>query len=96
MKSGSSTKDWDMLTGDIYKLSMLKLVKALTVLYYHIYAPCGACQRGNIMRNILRPKNIVSTSSPLELLHIDLLGPVKTASINGKKYGLVIVDDYNK
>jgi len=48
------------------------------------------------MRNILRPKNIVSTSSPLELLHIDLLGPVKTASINGKKYGLVIVDDYNK
>ena len=48
------------------------------------------------MRNILRPKNIVSTSSPLELLHIDLMGPVKTASINGKKYGLVIVVDLSE
>ncbi|WJX12733.1 hypothetical protein P8452_03195 [Trifolium repens] len=33
---------------------------------------------------------------PLELLHIDLFGPVSTASINGKKYGLVIVDDYSR
>jgi len=32
----------------------------------------------------------------LELLHIDLFGLVVTASINGKKYGLVIVDDYNR
>jgi IS30 family transposase len=32
----------------------------------------------------------------LELLHIDLFGPVKTASVNGKKYGLVIVDDYSR
>ena len=32
----------------------------------------------------------------MELLHIDLFGPVKTASINGKKYGLVIVDDYSR
>ncbi|MCI09587.1 serine/threonine protein kinase SRPK1, partial [Trifolium medium] len=33
---------------------------------------------------------------PLELLHIDLFGPVSTASINGKKYGFVIVDDYSR
>ena len=33
---------------------------------------------------------------PLELLHIDLFEPVKTASIRGKKYGLVIIDDYNR
>jgi len=44
----------------------------------------------------LKPKNIVSTCRPLELLHIDLFGPVTTESINGKKYGLVIVDDYSR
>ena len=38
-------------------------------------------------------KDIVSTSKPLELLHIDLFGPVNTASIYESKYGLVIVDD---
>ena len=41
-------------------------------------------------------KNIVSTSIPLEWLHIDLFGLVSTASINGKKYGLVIVDDFSR
>ena len=32
----------------------------------------------------------------MELLHIDLFGPFKTASIRGKKYGLVSVDDYSR
>jgi len=32
----------------------------------------------------------------LELLHIDLFGPVSTTSIYESKYGLVIVDDYNR
>jgi len=44
----------------------------------------------------LKPENIVFTSIHLELLHIDLFGLVKTASINGKKYRLVIVDEYNR
>jgi len=41
-------------------------------------------------------KDIVSTSRPLKLLHIDLFGPVSTASIFGSKYGLIIVDDYSR
>jgi len=32
----------------------------------------------------------------LELLHIDLFGPVIIASLYKSKYGLVIVDDYNR
>ena len=46
-----------------------------------------------IVKNSFKSKDIVSTSRPLELLHIDLFGPVSTASIYGSKYGLVIVDD---
>jgi len=32
----------------------------------------------------------------LELLHIDLFGPVNTSSLYGSKYGLIIVDDYSR
>jgi hypothetical protein len=33
---------------------------------------------------------------PLELLHMDLFGPVAYLSIGGSKYGLVIVDDFSR
>jgi hypothetical protein len=40
-------------------------------------------------------KNVMTTSRPLELLHMDLFGPVAYLSIGGSKYSLVIVDDYS-
>ena len=36
----------------------------------------------------------VQTSSPLELLHTDLMGPTSVQSLGGKKYILVVVDDF--
>jgi hypothetical protein len=38
--------------------------------------------------------NIMTTDRPLELLHMDLFGPIDYISIGGSKYCLVIVDDY--
>ena len=35
----------------------------------------------------------VQTSKPLELLHINLMGPARIQSLGGKKYILVVVDD---
>ncbi|GJU66427.1 retrovirus-related pol polyprotein from transposon TNT 1-94 [Tanacetum coccineum] len=35
-------------------------------------------------------------SEKLYLLHMDLCGPMRVASVNGKKYILVIVDDYSQ
>ena len=36
----------------------------------------------------------MSTTRPLELLHLDLFGLTRTISLGGKKYGLVIVDGF--
>ena len=36
----------------------------------------------------------VQTSRPLELLHIDLMGPARVQSLGGKRYILVVVDDF--
>jgi transposase InsO family protein len=37
----------------------------------------------------------MTMTRPLEMLHMDLVGPVAYISIGGTKYGLVIVDDYS-
>jgi hypothetical protein len=38
----------------------------------------------------------MTTTRPLEMLHMDLFGPVAYISIGGNKCGLVIVDDYSR
>jgi len=57
---------------------------------------CSACIAGKQHQAKHTPKNVVSTSRPLELLHVDLFGPPSWDSLGGKKYGLVIVDDYSR
>jgi len=80
----------------ISKLSKLKLVKGLPNIDYHSDALCGACQKGKTVKSSFKAKDIVSTSRPLELLHIDLFRPVNSTSLYGSKYGLLIVDDYSR
>jgi hypothetical protein len=41
-------------------------------------------------------ESIMMTDRPLELLHMDLFGPIAYISISGRKYCLVIVDDYSR
>ncbi|GKE57250.1 retrovirus-related pol polyprotein from transposon TNT 1-94, partial [Tanacetum coccineum] len=42
-----------------------------------------------------KPKSEGTNHEKLYLLHMDLYGPMRVASINGKKYILIIVDDYS-
>nr|GEU73877.1 retrovirus-related Pol polyprotein from transposon TNT 1-94 [Tanacetum cinerariifolium] len=41
-------------------------------------------------------QTVPSSKGRLNLLHMDLCGPMRVASMNGKKYILVIVDDYSR
>ena len=77
----------------ISKLSKLQLARGLQNIDYHSDALCCACKKAKIVKSSFRTKDIVSTSRPLELLHIDLFGPVNNAALYGSKYGLVLVDD---
>ena len=47
-------------------------------------------------QNFIQVKEAVTSSRVLELLHMDLCGRVKVQSRGGKKYILVIVDDYSR
>ena len=80
----------------ISKLISKDLVKGLPKLKIEFNSICDACQLGKQTRGSFKSKNVVSTSRPLELLHMDLFGPTRTTSLGGKKYGLVIVDDFSR
>ncbi|GJQ89163.1 retrovirus-related pol polyprotein from transposon TNT 1-94 [Tanacetum coccineum] len=47
-------------------------------------------------RSSFKSKTVPSSKGRLNLLHMDLCGPMRVASINRKKYILVIVDDYSR
>jgi hypothetical protein len=53
----------------------------------------AACQAGKQLGTSHPSKNVMTTSRPLELLHMDLFGPVAYLSIGESKYGLVIIDE---
>ncbi|GJR46446.1 retrovirus-related pol polyprotein from transposon TNT 1-94 [Tanacetum coccineum] len=55
-----------------------------------------ACEQGKSKKASLPPKLVPSIEYKLKLLHIDLCGPMRVTSINGKKYILVIVDNYSR
>nr|GFB11757.1 retrotransposon protein, putative, Ty1-copia subclass [Tanacetum cinerariifolium] len=57
---------------------------------------CSACKRGKSKKASHPPKLVSSDNSKLEILHMDLCDTMRVASINGKKYILVIVDDYSR
>ena len=40
--------------------------------------------------------NVIATSRCLELLYVDLMGPTRTESLGGKRYIIVIVDDFSR
>nr|GEW52204.1 hypothetical protein [Tanacetum cinerariifolium] len=57
---------------------------------------CSSCELGKAKRKSFQSKTTLSSKTRLQLLHMDLCGPMRVASINGKKYVLIIVDDYSK
>ena len=80
----------------ISKISKLDLVRGLPKLNFEKDKICEACAKGKQVKSSFHTKDFVTTKRTLELLHIDLFGPVKTTSLGGMKYGFVIVDDFSR
>ncbi|GKB53920.1 retrovirus-related pol polyprotein from transposon TNT 1-94 [Tanacetum coccineum] len=74
---------YDIVTG----LPKLKFIKD------HL---CSSCELGKAKRKSFKTKTTPSLKRRLQILHMDLCGPMRVENINGKKYVLVIVDDYSK
>nr|GFA50520.1 copia protein [Tanacetum cinerariifolium] len=57
---------------------------------------CYSCELGKAKQKSFQTKTTPSSKRRLQLLHMDLCGPMRVKSINGRKYVLVIVDDYSR
>ncbi|GJR95948.1 retrovirus-related pol polyprotein from transposon TNT 1-94 [Tanacetum coccineum] len=57
---------------------------------------CSSCEVSKAKRSSFKTKVVPSSKGRLHLLYMDLCGPMRVESINGKKYILVIVDDYSR
>ena len=80
----------------ITQLNKNELVRGLPKISFEKDKVCEACQMGKQIKTSFKNKNFISTSRPLELLHMDLFGPSRTTSLGGKSYAFVIVDDFSR
>nr|GEW77873.1 retrovirus-related Pol polyprotein from transposon TNT 1-94 [Tanacetum cinerariifolium] len=72
------------------------LVQGLLKMKFKKYHLCSACEQGKIHRKHHKSKTAFASNKPLYLLHMDLFGSMRVQSINGKRYVLVVVDDYSR
>nr|GFA49009.1 Gag-Pol polyprotein [Tanacetum cinerariifolium] len=72
-----------------------ELVAGLPKFKYHKEHLCPSCEQGKSKRASHPLKPVPNSRQRLHLLHMDLCRPMRIASINGKRYILVIVDDYS-
>nr|GEU47457.1 retrovirus-related Pol polyprotein from transposon TNT 1-94 [Tanacetum cinerariifolium] len=82
--------------GTINDLARKNLVRGLPRLKFEKDHLCSACQLGKSKKHTHKPKTENTNLEVLNTLHIDLCGPMRVKTINGKKYILVIVDDYSR
>ncbi|GJW81487.1 integrase, catalytic region, zinc finger, CCHC-type containing protein [Tanacetum coccineum] len=81
--------------GTLNDLARKDLVRGLPRLKFEKDHLCSACQLGKSRKATHKPKTINTITEVLHTLHMDLCRPLRVQSINGKKYILVIVDDYS-
>ncbi|GJZ23192.1 retrovirus-related pol polyprotein from transposon TNT 1-94 [Tanacetum coccineum] len=103
LSKASKTKSWlwhrhlsHLNFGAINHLARHGLVRGLPKLKFKKDHLCSACALGKSTKKSYKLKSKDTNQEKLYLLHMDLCGPMRVASVNGKKYILVIVDDYSR
>ncbi|GJY86843.1 retrovirus-related pol polyprotein from transposon TNT 1-94 [Tanacetum coccineum] len=103
LSKASKTKSWlwhrrlsHLNFGTLNKLAKYGLARGIPRLKFQKDHLCSTCAFGKSKKSSHQPKAEDTNQEKLYLLHMDLCGPMCVASINGKSYILVIVDDYSR
>ncbi|GJR05820.1 retrovirus-related pol polyprotein from transposon TNT 1-94 [Tanacetum coccineum] len=97
LSKASKTKSWlwhqrlsHLNFGAINHLARHGLVRGLPKLKFEKDHLCSACGLGKSKKKPYKPKSEDTNQEKLYLLHMDLCGPIRFASVNGKKYILPV------
>ncbi|GJT49220.1 retrovirus-related pol polyprotein from transposon TNT 1-94 [Tanacetum coccineum] len=103
LSKATKTKSWlwhrrlsHLNFGAINHLARHGLVRGLPRLKFEKDHLFSTCAMGKSKKQSHKPKSEDTNQEKLYLLHMDLCGPMRVASVNGKKYILAIVDDYSR
>ncbi|GJZ68910.1 retrovirus-related pol polyprotein from transposon TNT 1-94 [Tanacetum coccineum] len=103
LSKASKTKSWlwhrrpsHLNFGAINHLARHGLVRGLLKQKIKKDHLCSTCAMGKSKKKPHKPKSEDTNQEKLSLLHMDLCGPMCVATVNGKKYILVIVHDYSR
>ena len=91
---------WHQRQGHLHLISMEKIVsreeiRGIPKLKIEEGKFCEDCQIGKQTKMSYPKLQHLTTSKPLELLHMDLMGSMQVESIGGKRYSYV-VDDFSR
>ncbi|KAJ9561261.1 hypothetical protein OSB04_006421 [Centaurea solstitialis] len=78
------------------KLVSKCLVKGLPETRLSKNTLCPACEKGKMKRSSHPPRIDTNSKSPLDMIHMDLCGPMRVESLARKKYMLVLVDEFSR
>ncbi|XP_070036121.1 uncharacterized protein [Nicotiana tomentosiformis] len=92
---------WHKRLGDVSLSQLNKLVSKNLVIglpnnKFKEDKVCEACARGKHVRSSFQSGKMVSITRTMELVHMDLCGPMRILSRDGKRYIMVLVDDYSR
>ena len=82
--------------GQLSKLSKGDFIHGLPKIDFKKDRLCDTYQYGKQIKSSIKSKEMISTTKPLELIHIDLFGLIRTLSLGGKRYIFVLVDDFSR
>ena len=80
----------------ITTISNQGLVRGLPQKSFSKNEHCVSCLKGKQHKSSFKSIEESKTTKCLELLHMDLFGPVQVMSLSKKRYCLVIVDDFSR
>ena len=81
-----------------HKLKMMvekSMVASISEVEVRTDTICAGCQYGKA-HQLPYQSSKFRAKEPLELVHSDVFGPVRQASINGSKYMVIFIDDFSK
>nr|GEU88734.1 retrovirus-related Pol polyprotein from transposon TNT 1-94 [Tanacetum cinerariifolium] len=96
LKGDRSTNLYTINLHEMASVSPIYLMARLLKFKYHKEHLCPSCEQGKSKRASHPPKPVPNSRQRLHLLHMDLCGPMRIASINEKRYLLNDREDIRK
>ena len=80
----------------IFKIINVDVILRLPALTFDAQGCCSNYPIGKQIKSLHKSTTHHTTSRTLDFLHIDLIGPIQTESLGGKRYATVFVDDFSR